>query len=422
MPHHATGYAIRTHWLVRTLRAKSWDLSVYTRFGYPNDRYDFIGASKVAPHARVDGVPYLFNPSRRGFATLPIEAYHAAAVEGLLRQASVFRPALIHCASDWRCGLVGTEAARRLGVPCIYEVRGLWHLTRVAKQPEYEGSDHYRMITSLEALAASNADHVFAITQAVKDILVGEGVSPEKISILPNAVDTTQFAIRERDRALAEKFHLGDATVIGYIGSFNAYEGLEYLLQAAAKLRARAAKDFRVLLVGDGATRDRLSGVARQLGISDIVSFAGRVPHDQIGDYYSLIDIMVFPRKGVSVCEVVSPLKPFEAMATGKVVVASNVRALAEIVEHENTGLLHAKDEVDSLREQLERLLVDGELRSRLASNGLAWVREQRSWSRIAAQVEGVYRDLIDGAAASPRTPEQSSIRQPAASTQQSRR
>ncbi|MFH2007958.1 MAG: glycosyltransferase family 4 protein [bacterium] len=392
LPHHSSGYAIRTHWLARALRDKGWDLTVQARLGYPNDRNDFIGVRTVDSRSEINGVPYCFAPEgRRGRS---ITDYQTASVEALLGRCAALRPSILHAASNYTGGLAGTEAAQRLGIPSIYEVRGLWHMTGAAAQPEYEGSDHYRMIERLEVQAAMHADHVFTITEAVGEVLVRGGVAADKISVLPNAVDTAAFVPRARDPELERRWRLGGKITIGYVGAFKDYEGLDYLLRAATLLRRRTGDSFRLLLVGDGEAEDDLRALSKRLGVSELVRFTGRVPHEAAPDYYALCDIMAFPRKGVRVCEVVSPIKPFEAMAAQKAVVVSDVRALTEIVRHEETGLVHRKDDVGSLAEQLERYLRGPALRAELARSGRDWIVRHRTWSQVCDKVDRVYRRL----------------------------
>lgn len=398
LPHLSSGYAIRTHWLARALRERGWDLTVVNRLGYPNDRLDHIGVNQVARAAEIDGVPYRFRPvpRARGMLRLSIADYQAAASAAVVEEASELRPALIHSASNFAVGLAGCEAARRMGVPSVFEVRGLWHMSRAADQPAYQGSDHYRMLEGLEAQAARLADHVFVITRAVADILAARGVERGKMSILPNAVDLGAFARRPRDPALAARWGLTGTLVVGYVGTFKDYEGLDLLLEAMARLRGELGDRARLLLVGDGPAEGELHGLVRRLGLGDRVVFTGRVPHADIPAYHSLVDVMVFPRRGAAVCEVVSPIKPFEAMASGVPILASDVGALAEIVEDEVTGLLHRKDDVAHLAEQLLRLVEEPDLRSFLSGRAEEWVRANRSWSAVAAHVSDVYESLIN--------------------------
>lgn len=392
LPHHASGYAIRTHWLAQALRDKGWDLSVCARLGYPNDRYDFFGVKTADSSVEIDGVPYRFTPEgRRG---RNIADYQTASVKALAEQCATLKPSIVHAASNYTGGLAGTEVAQRLGIPSVYEVRGLWHMTRGSVQPEYLDSDHYRMIERLEVQAALSADHVFTITEAVGQVLIKGGVAAEQISVLPNAVDATAFATHSRDPELEQHWQVQGKTTIGYIGAFKDYEGLDYLLQAAARLRHRVGDSFRVLLVGDGDVGDDLKALTKSLDLGSIVQFTGRVQHNVTPDYYALMDIIAFPRKGFRVCEVVSPIKPFEAMATQSAVVVSDVGALTEIVQHEKTGLVHRADDVDSLAEQLERFLRDPLLRTEMARNGRDWIVEHRTWSRVSSTVDQVYRQL----------------------------
>jgi glycosyltransferase involved in cell wall biosynthesis len=267
-------------------------------------------------------------------------------------------------------------------------------MSRAAEQPMYLDSDHYRMLEGLEAQAARMADHVFVITEAVADILAARGVERGKMSILPNAVDLAAFGRRPRDPALATRWGLAGKLVVGYVGTFKDYEGLDLLLEAMARLRGELGDRARLLLVGDGPIHGELLALVRRLGIGDLVVFTGRVSHQDVPAYQALIDVMVFPRRGARVCDVVSPIKPFEAMASGVPILASDVAALAEIVEDEVTGLLHRKDDLDHLCRQLLRMLEEPDLRTFLSGRAEAWVRANRSWSAAAAHVSDVYDRL----------------------------
>jgi glycosyltransferase involved in cell wall biosynthesis len=226
-------------------------------------------------------------------------------------------------------------------------------------------------------------------------------VDADRITLLPNGVDTTRFTPRVRDDALAAQLGLTGRTVIGYLGSVVSYEGLELLVEAAAILRTRQ-QDFRVLIVGDGAALDELRASVTDAGLEGHVVFTGRVPHGDIERYHSLVDIAPLPRLPLPVCEMVSPLKPFESMAMGQVVVASDVAALAEIVEPGVNGLLHTKGDAGDLAHQLGVLLEDPALVQRLAGQAREWVVRERDWSRIVRTVEDTYARLATVPAAVP--------------------
>jgi glycosyltransferase involved in cell wall biosynthesis len=397
MPHHTSGYAIRSHWMLRHLAARGWEMTGVTRFGYPSDRSDHAGRAAPPREVEVDGVSYRASPDPVGFRG-PERDYIGRAARELAMLGPDLKPSLIHAASNYQVGLAAIGAARTLGVPAIYEVRGLWHLTRASRDAGYDRSDHYRMSERLEVEAARAADHVFVITGAIRDLLAGRGVDPAKMSLLPNAVDAIEFAPRPREDRLAARLGLGGKVVIGTVGTFKHYEGLPLLFEAAAAMRRALGDDrFRLLLVGDGPESERLEALRARLGLDGVVVMTGRVPHDEVARYYSLIDVAAYPRIDAPVCHLVSPLKPLEAMAMEKAVVVSDVKAQAEMVQDEVTGLVHAAGDARALERALTRLVASADLRRELGARARTWAAAHRSWPAIAGAVTEVYDRLLSG-------------------------
>ena len=402
-PHTNSGYAIRTHGLVSALKKHGVDIKVALRHGYPLDRNDFHG-DEISPAVSIEGIEYFFSPTSRFSSSIinyqevynfnRLEKYIQKATEALIEKSQEIRPEIIHSASNFVAGMAGAQAAKALGIPSIYEIRGFWHLTQSTKRQSYESSDHFKLSERLEIETAKQSDYVFTITNALKDILVEQGVDEHKISVLPNAVEIEKFNVLEKNEILEKELGFEDKIVIGYIGSFVNYEGLDLLLEACSLLYKKIGDVFRVLLVGDGATMNSLRSMARFLQIEDIIKFTGRVTHDEVQDYYSLIDIAPLPRKGYRVCELVSPLKPFEAMGSGKVVITSSVKALAEIIEHGKTGLVFEKDNSMDLAEKLESVISNPELRTALGTNARVWVEENHSWEKVSKRVLDVYQQM----------------------------
>ena len=402
MPHTSSGYAIRTHGLVSALNNQQLDVQTILRHGYPLDRNDFA-AKKIPKREKIDNVMYHFSHSeierdiinyQDVYNFTNLEKYLRRAISNIVTNAELLKPEIIHSASNFVVGMAGAKAAKELGIPSIYEIRGFWHLTQSTKRDGYEGSDHYQLTERLEIETAKMSDHVFTITHALKDILVENGVSEKKISILPNAVDSQLFSITKKDKRLEKDLDFQNKIVIGYIGSFVRYEGLDLLLEACAILRNKIGDCFRLLLVGDGDEMQNLRNLSRFLQLEDVVRFTGRVEHHKVNRYYSLIDIAPIPRKGFRVCELVSPLKPFEAMATGKVLITSSVKALAEIVEDGETGFVFEKDNAEDLAEKLHLVISDDELRRQIGVNAKKWVTENHSWDVISKRVIDVYQKL----------------------------
>lgn len=403
LPYHSSGYATRTQGLLGTLRDVGWNVSAYTRLDYPQDLPGYETLDDNLEADVVDGVEYNRLTSQGAYPgrnnILSYVDCYAEVLEEVIRQQGV---SIVHAASNYLNGLASIVAARRVGIPSIYEVRGLWEVTRASRDPVWRSSREYRQAVALETQVAEYATHVITITHALKSELISRGVAGEKIWVVPNGVDAERFKPRSRNIDLAESLGLMNKTVIGYAGSIVDYEGLELLIEAAAYL-AKERDDFAVLIVGDGKDLSRLRNIVEDLSVSDRVIFCGRVPHHRVEDYMSLFDIAAFPRLGLPVCEMVSPLKPFEAMAMGISVVASDVRALGEIVEDGATGLLHAKDDVRSLKVALMRLLDSPNLRAELGAAGRRWVVGHRNWKTVAAPITTIYENLGAGVQAETR-------------------
>jgi glycosyltransferase involved in cell wall biosynthesis len=243
---------------------------------------------------------------------------------------------------------------------------------------------------------------VIVITGGLRDEMVRRGVSEEKIMVVPNGVDLKQFGPREYDSALAQELGISNEVVIGFAGSLTFYEGLDDLLHAGWMLRQRTSIPFRFLFVGDGPVLEELQHLAIELDMMGISSFPGRVPHDEVNRYLSLMSITPFPRKPLPVCEMVSPLKPLESMATGAVVLASDVQALREMVP-DGGGLTFEKGSVGDLADKLQILIEDSSLRETLAANARIWVQENRTWERVSQGIDDLYEELAPTLDAQPR-------------------
>jgi len=341
----------------------------------------------------IDGVRYLRADRPLRDEGTGIARYVREAADVMEAQFRDLRPEVVVAASAYLSALPAAVAARRLGLPFVYEVRGFWEITRISRNPALEQSAFFRVQRLLEAEIAKSADHVFTLTGPMRAELIERGVPAEKITLLPNSCDPGRFTPRPRDAALAARLGIPEGVpVIGYVGTFVQYEGLDDLTRACALLKARG-RVFRLMLVGNentsGAERGPITAeierVAAEAGLSDWLILPGRVPHDAVEAYYSLIDVAPFPRKPQPVTEMVSPMKPLEALAMEKAVVVSSVRALVEMIRDGETGLVFAKGDVESLAATLARAIGDPALRARLGAAGRAWVTAERTWERTAA-------------------------------------
>jgi len=286
---------------------------------------------------------------------------------------------IVHAHTPARTARFGLALARRLGRPFVYEVRGFWDLTGEVESADLERSrtlhEEWRA-TDIEI--AREADVVITLGHNMKMELVSRGIPAERVTVVPNAVDCSDFPTgMTRDKKLAGSLGLSGEFVIGYATAVRRLEGIHVVLDALRILKDRNVRST-FLLLGDGPALGKLREQARTLGVDDCVRFVGRVPHRQVLQYYSLMDAFVVPRIDAAVCRLVTPLKPLEAMACAIPIIASNLPALRECVEPESTGLLFQPENADSLADAITRLSMDSEFRKLLGANAATWVRNNR--------------------------------------------
>lgn len=395
LPFATGGYATRTHGLLTSLRKHGWEMRGFTRAGFPLGGLEERGRSRssVSVGDVVDGVPYLRSVRSRD-TSLTGSTKTEGLVHRLLKDDAAHQWQGVHAASNYVYGLAAAAAGRILGIPSIYEVRGFWEITRASLSPGYDQTERYRLFVQKEVEACHSVDRVLAITGAVKDLLIERGINADKITVVPNGVDSSRFIPLQPEAGLKARLGLEGRVVLGYIGSIREYEGLPLLLEALRLVRDQGLP-VSLLVVGDGDGMRELAEAAASLGFGDKdVVFTGRVAHEAVESYYSIVDIAPFPRLPLPVTEIISPMKPFEAMALGKAVIVSSVAALSEIVDDGVTGLIAVKGDASSLAQAVTRLVEDHSLRESLGSNAREWVVAHRDWSVIAGTVGEVYSSL----------------------------
>lgn len=395
---NSNGYSTRTAELVQGFLNQGADVRVVARPGYPWD----VSVDQPKPPVKrftreVLGVEHVFTPGP-SWSDQPLDRYWLEATDVYAREAQRARVAAIHSASNHVTALPALLAARRLGVPFSYEVRGLWEITEASEKPGWENSERYQLAKRLETLVASNADIVFAITEQVREELVLRGVQRDKIQLLPNGVDTDRFTPMPASDKL--RLDLGlpiGVPVIGYAGSLVHYEGLSDLLSAAALLRDRDV-DFHAVIVGDGPELPQLVAHAKSLGLGEQITFTGRVKATDVPDYVSIFDVMPCPRLRLPVTELVSPLKPLEAMAAGKAMVLTDLAPLREFAgADQERALLAEPADPESLADQLSKLLSNKALREELGRRARLWVVRSRQWGDIARTMSESFLPLLQG-------------------------
>ncbi|MEO5598183.1 MAG: TIGR04063 family PEP-CTERM/XrtA system glycosyltransferase [Novosphingobium sp.] len=316
----------------------------------------------------------------------------AAAIERLCGE---WRPDVIHAHSPALCGAAALRAARKLGIPLVYEIRAFWEDAAVGNGTGRQGSIKYRLTRHLENHVVANAQAVVTICNGLRRDLIARGTDPARITVSPNGIDLSAFGHPvPRDQALADELDLGDGPVIGFIGSYYDYEGIDDLIAAMPELIA-SQPDARLLLVGGGPVEAACRAQAMASPAAHAIRFVGRVPHDQVERYYALTDVMAYPRKASRLTELVTPLKPLEAMAQGKLVAASNVGGHRELIGHGKTGVLFPPDNPSACAAALARLLGDRSGWDAMRSAGAAHVRNGHDWAHNVKRYQAVYQMLV---------------------------
>lgn len=402
LPFASGGYATRGHGLAVALTQKNYIVEVINRPGFPLDTKPELVEADVINSDIIDGVRYsrIPNPRRDKLATYD---YLVQASKALYERFLVIKPSIVIAASNHLTAIPALIAARRLKLPFYYEVRGFWEVTRISREPEFEFTEWYKLLCEFEALSAQEAEHVFTLTTPMAEELVKRGVDKNKITILPNSCNPDSFIPRERDEKLAKHLKIpSKVPVIGYIGTFVQYEGLDHLAEACGLLKEKGI-EFRLLIVGNentagtdkGPITQSILDIAKKYNFEDWLIMPGRIPHEEVESYYSLIDIAPFPRKSQPVTEMVSPMKPLEAAAMKKAIIVSSVKALIDMIDDGITGVVFKKNNIQDLAAKLELLLNDKKLRVMLGDRARNWVEENRTWELISSKLVNVIESSV---------------------------
>jgi PEP-CTERM/exosortase A-associated glycosyltransferase len=386
LPVHS-GYAFRSHAILSIQRRRGWHVTALTS---PKHHQNWPEADQA--EELIDGVPYQRSgpTTWRGWPGVDETLVMARMRRRLAQIVRRERPAVLHAHSPVLNALPALVVGQRRGLPVVYEVRALWEDAGVDHGTYRSGSWKYRLAQAIETWVCRRADHVVAISSGLRGDLVARGVRPQRITLVPNGVDQETFRPIPPDEAFRQQWNLAGKRVLGFMGSFFRYEGLDLLLEGMARV-APARPDVVLLLIGGGRAEPELRDLVARLGLQPSVVFTGSVPHERLPAIYAATDVLVYPRHSNRLTELVTPLKPLEAMSTGRAVLASDVGGHRELIRHGETGLLFSAGDVDSLTAALLRLLDDAGLRADLGRQGFEWARKERAWIVTTAPYAEVY-------------------------------
>lgn len=389
LPLHS-GYTFRSAAILRNQRKLGWET------------FHLSGPKQVncsVAEEEADGLHFYRTPKPTSWlAHVPGAdpfAVMVAIEKRLLELARKLKPDVIHAHSPVLDAVPAIRVGRKLEIPVVYEIRAFWEDAAVDHGSTQEGSLRYKLTRALETWAVKQADAVTVICEGLRSDLAARGIPPEKITVIPNAVDIDKFSVGGKpDAELKMKLGLGNSRVLGFIGSFYAYEGLDLLIAALPAI-LHHLPDVKVLLVGGGPQDVALKQQVMALDLKDRVVFTGRVPHDEVNRYYDLVDVLVYARHPMRLTELVTPLKPLEAMAQGRLMVASDVGGHKELIRDGQTGVLFHAGDVSDLADKVMALLNNEASWDRMKAQGRQFVETERNWAASVARYRDVYGRLL---------------------------
>jgi PEP-CTERM/exosortase A-associated glycosyltransferase len=387
LPLHS-GYTFRTRAILKAQHAAGWDVA-----GITGVRQYQHGLLPGAPSQVVEGLTF-HRTLAEASGPSPLREFREVSMlaDAIIALHAEWPFDLLHAHSPALNGLAALRASQRLGVPLVYEIRAFWEDAAVGNGTGSEGSAKYRLTRALENHVVRHADHVAVICEGLKSDLIARGVAPSKIVVSPNGVDLELFGSPPpADSALATELHLTGKDVIGYIGSFYDYEGLDDLIAAMPLMKCNT----HLLLVGGGPMEESLRAQSEASSAADRIHFVGRVPHEEVESYYSLVDILAYPRKRMRLTDLVTPLKPLEAMAQGRLVAASDVGGHKELIRDGDTGTLFAADDPAAIASSLDTLLSSRADWEGMRKRARHFVETERNWQTNIYRYDPVYHLLL---------------------------
>ena len=390
LPLHS-GYTFRSQNIFRAQRKMGYDPVVLTSPKQEENRQ-----GEWSEKEEINGFTYYRTGATRRFPVPFLsEAWLMHVLSRrILEVAKIEKPEVLHAHSPVLNAIPALWAGRKLGIPVIYEIRAFWEDAAVDHGTYAEGSFKYRLTKWLETQVCKRVEHVGILCNGLKKDLISRGISAEKITPIFNGVNVDDFKPCPVDAEYLREWKVSGKKVIGFIGSFYRYEGLDLLVKAFSQV-AENNPDVLLLLVGGGEMEQELNALIATLELSDRVVMPGRIPHERVPGVYAMIDVLVYPRYSMRLTELVTPLKPLEAMAMGKVLVASDVGGHKELITAGETGVLFKAGDEAALAEMLGELLVDKGQRETLQQCGMTWVKEQHTWDKTTRVYRNIYENLV---------------------------
>jgi PEP-CTERM/exosortase A-associated glycosyltransferase len=387
-----SGYSFRSQYILQAQRKRGWQPVALTSpkheesWKLPCDREEDINEVRYYRTGAISNSTLPFKKEIRLMMTLSRRIEEIIEIE---------KPDILHAHSPVLNAIPAVRLGRKLRIPVVYEIRAFWEDAALSHGTYRQNSLKYKLVKGSETWVCRNADLIGVLCQGLKDDLITRGIPSKKLTIIYNGINADDFKPCEPDQEFIANYSLKGKKVIGFIGSFYRYEGLDLLIDAFAYISATMPESV-LLLVGGGEMEKELREKIQRLNLSEKVIMTGRISHNRIPSIYALIDILVYPRYSMRLTELVTPLKPLEAMAMGKVLVASDVGGHRELIRNNETGILFPAGDMNALAQSIERLLQGNELRKKMENESYRWVLESHTWNKTTSIYAEVYAKALE--------------------------
>lgn len=375
------GYTIRSRYIIEHSRRAGCELAVVSSAQHTNGDALF---------EIIQGVPYFRTPN--SLRKLPPAFKEAHAMWTLARRLKEvvrqWRPDVIHAHSPVLVGLPALRVAREFRIPLVYEVRDLWENASVDRGKFSADSPLYKLARRLETVVFQRSQAVVTICESLKNEIAPRVRGP--LHVVGNGFDAASFVPRPKKPEVLKRWGLGGRRVIGYIGTFQPYEGLDLLVRALPKI-LHQLPNTQLMITGAGGVQSELERLTAELGLGQQITFTGRVPHEDVLDLYAASDLLAYPRISTRTTRITTPLKPVEAMAMGKPVVVSDLPAMRELVKPDETGLVFRAGDFDDLARVAGGLLADPERCEKIGQQAREEVMETRQWGKLVERYLPIY-------------------------------
>jgi glycosyltransferase involved in cell wall biosynthesis len=378
--HYANGYARRTALISESLTQMGFNLSGMTRPGYPWDLSKTVNLPRNM-NSSFGQVDYTHFFDEHMLISDAEDKYIDVYSKLLAQHAKKKQCSVIHAHSSYINGISASIAAKELGILSVYEMRGLWHLSRAVKEPLFEYSDHYRYLDKMEIEAAYLCDKVVTLNNTLREWLISHGVEAGKIDVVPNGVNMLPSASYIKKR---------NVFTIGFVGSITEYEGIEDVIDAI-RLLAHEGITVAFEIYGDGDYRKTVEKRVKNLNLSQQVLFKGRIPKEQLPNVYAMLDGIVVTRRALEVTKLVTPIKLVEAMMMAKPCIVSDLPALREVVEPNRTSLVVKPDSPSEIANAIRHLIENPEQCMEMAKKAQCDAMTRFNWQNSVHIYSSVY-------------------------------